>query len=89
MKFVFQVIAVATLAVFLMTSTVSAVGYERYYPENYRGARYGPAPKASPHLWESVKEASFIEKVPIVIEGAAMVVRDLLSQFGLTESKAP
>lgn len=85
----FRVVAMVTLTLLLMTGSAFAVGYDRYYGGERRGIHPQHTTQASVSLWDSVRDASMVEKFPGAIDHAAVVIKNILSQFGLVEKKAP
>ncbi len=80
--------AVVALALCFVAGNALAVGYERIPVRNARPVKVHPARSYVPHGWPAVKKATFVDKIPVVIDDAAMTVKGLLSQFGLTGKNA-
>ncbi|MCA1962102.1 MAG: hypothetical protein LDL33_15070 [Desulfomonile sp.] len=82
-------VIVATLMAFFGTGIAAAVGYERLEVNNT--AQKQTAAKAAPSkdLGKALREASFIDKCPALIDQAVFFVKDILGQFGITKPKAP
>jgi len=84
-----RVVVTCLIVVFLGTGSARAVGYERY---NANGTCRTESPRKSKSFksfQKALQEASFLEKYPAFIDQAAFFVRDILSQFGLVNKKAP
>ncbi len=89
MKFRNRVVSMMVMIVLLGTSVAMAVGYQRY--EIDPADQTKPVAKAPDcqDLGQAIKEASFLEKYPAVIDRVVLFVKDLLGQFGLVKSTAP
>jgi hypothetical protein len=87
MKSVLRILAVFALATCMAAGSAFAVGYERFPVTNPRPVKVHPGRSYVPRGWDAVKKASFADKIPVVIDDAAMAVKGLLSQFGLTGKK--
>ncbi|MGC8660873.1 MAG: hypothetical protein ACP5U1_17605 [Desulfomonilaceae bacterium] len=81
---VFVIIALITL---LSVNLVMAVGYEKFdasgnpISKTENGSKYGES-------WGSaIEQASFAKKYPQIIDEATLFIKDVLSQFGITENK--
>ena len=89
MRSVFRVMAIVTLMLLMAAGSALAVGYDRYE----RGYRRGLGPQRVAHtsasLWDTVRKGSMVEKVPGVLDRAALALKDVLSQFGLVQKKIP
>ncbi len=88
MKSILRILAVFALAMCFASGTALAVGYERIPVRNVRPVKVHPIQSYVPHGWAAVKKASFVDKIPVAIDDAAMTVKGLLSQFGLTGKNA-
>lgn len=89
MKFC-KILLASALALMLFGSTaVWAVGYEKRYakPLPRTGSIGGTAYRE--HVLHKLHEASMVDQCPVVIERFASTVRDILSQFGLTQKETP
>jgi hypothetical protein len=89
MKSSFRVCVFLLLATVISAGTVFAVGYERVSLPDTPPAKVQNSMGSDLRGWEAVKKASFVEKIPGVIDDVAMLVKDVLGQFGLIEKKAP
>ncbi|MBI5568313.1 MAG: hypothetical protein HY914_00055 [Desulfomonile tiedjei] len=89
MRSVFRVVAILALMLLMAAGSALAVGYDRYEGGYHRATRSQRVTHTSASAWDTVRQASMLEKVPGVIDRAAMAVKDLLSQFGLVEKKIP
>lgn len=89
MKSIFQMLVSVTLAVVIGAGSAWAVGYER------QRVRQAPFPKKVTKVHSSVeprgiaREATLGQRVPAALDHAALTVRNLMSQFGLLDRKAP
>lgn len=93
MRPVVRLFTVFALAICFTAGNAFAVGYERIPVRNTRPVKVHPMkvhPMHSyvPRGWAAVKKASFVDKIPVVIDDAAMTVKGLLSQFGLAGRSA-
>lgn len=80
----------AALAVMIFGSTaVWAVGYEKRYTEASPRVRSVKGTAYRERVLDKLHEASFVDQCPVIIEKFASVVKDILSQFGLTEKEVP
>jgi hypothetical protein len=89
MRSVLRLLATVTLVVFLGTGIAQAVGYERSYPENGVAAKTAVKLESPPGIVTALKEASMVGKIPSFVEDVATFVKDILSQFGILDKKAP
>jgi len=89
MRSVFRVVAIVTLMLLMAAGSALAVGYDRYEGGYRRGLGPQRVAHTSASLWDTVRKASMVEKVPGVLDHAAMAFKDLLSQFGLVQKKIP
>jgi hypothetical protein len=84
-----KALALAVIAIFAASGSALAVGYERY-TVNGTPKRVTPAKgKRCTTLNGALAEATFLKKYPGWIDGAAFFVKDILSQFGIVNKKAP
>lgn len=81
------VIAMALLLLCAGTGNVLAVGYESYNTAGCSQAKPKIYPQTERGLYDAIKQASFLEKCPLVIDEVAFAVKDILSQFGLAKSR--
>jgi hypothetical protein len=79
-----RLFVVVVLALFVAAGNALAVGYERIPVTNPRPVKVRPSQSFAPSGWATVKKATFVEKIPGAIDDAAMTVKGLLGQFGLT-----
>lgn len=66
-----------------------AVGYERYHPNGRPIVQHNEKKQVEPPVWESLKKATCLDRLPAFLDGTAKFVRDILGQFGLTGQNAP
>lgn len=83
MKFSIVVLAVALVFLVAVHSDVYAVGYERYEVNGGREQQVKSTASNGKGLYKAVKDATFVDKVPAVLDEVAFFVRDILGQFGL------
>lgn len=94
MKSFVRLFVVVALALIITAANAFAVGYERIPVQNPRPMKVRPVKVKpvkvksshiySPRDWATVRKATFTEKIPGAIDDAAMSVKGLLNQFGLT-----
>ena len=84
MRSFLRLFVVFALALFITAGNAFAVGYERIPVKNPRPVKVRQSTSYAPGGWAAVKKATFVEKIPGVIDDAAMTVKGLLAQFGLT-----
>lgn len=89
MRFLRRTLAVAVIAFFLATGTALAVGYNKYEVDDSSQVNYAAKAKKPSSLPEALKEASFIDKCPAVLDGIASFVKEILGQFGIVQSQDP
>jgi len=86
MSFSKRIVGIALILIFSCAGNAFSVGYERY------DAPEGPA-SSSKNGMKVVnyrpENSSFLKKCPAVLDDVAFFVRDVLSQFGLTNSRKP
>ena len=84
-----KALALAVIAIFAAYGSALGVGYERYTVDG-TPKRVTPAKaKGCTSLDGALAEATFLKKYPGWIDGAAFFVKDILSQFGVVDKKAP
>lgn len=83
MKFSATILAIALVFLVAVQSNVYAVGYERYEVNGSEEKQAKSTASSGKELYKAVKEATFVEKVPVVIDEVAFFIRDILGQFGL------
>ena len=88
MRFFCALMVAALLTSFIGTGTATAVGYDSYEVTN------GVTTKSTAHsapatdLGKALREASFVDQYPKVIDDVVFFVKDILGQFGITKPKA-
>ena len=85
-----KIFLASALALVIFGSTAAwAVGYEKRYTKTSPrvGAMGGTAYRE--HVMDKLNEASMIDRYPVIIEDFASTVKDILSQFGLTDKSIP
>jgi hypothetical protein len=86
MKFCARMVGIALIVVIAGAGSVSAVGYERYDSATVSRT---PPKKGMQTVSYQQEGSSFFKKCPAVLDEVAFFVRDILSQFGLANSKKP
>lgn len=89
MRLVRTLLVIAVVTAFFGTGTAAAVGYDRYEVDNAAQSKQAAKSAPSKDLSKALREASFIDKYPAVIDQVVFFVKDLLGQFGITKPKAP
>ena len=89
MKYGMTVLGLVLAITFFSYGSASAVGYEKRYTTPSPNAASAKARSYHRSLVDKLEEASLVEKCPALIEGFAEAVRDILSQFGITDKRAP
>jgi len=82
MAFRAALFTLALLFVLATSHSVYAVGYERYEVNGAQVTQSQTKSDASEGLCHTLKQATFLEKVPAVLDQVAFFVRDVLGQFG-------
>ena len=83
-------IAITAASVLLLgTVGLHAVGYESHDARVDRPSQARVYPKTGQGVCEAIKDASFVQKYPEIIDEVAFAVRDILSQFGLGKHTNP
>ena len=86
MRYVMKSVIVLLLICFVASGIALAVGFERYDvsgtpdPSN-KVIQYG-----TKNTYGAIKDASLTDKLPAALDEVAFFVKDLLGQFGLTDS---
>ncbi|HMK34987.1 MAG TPA: hypothetical protein VK463_07975 [Desulfomonilaceae bacterium] len=86
MSFYNKISGIMLIIVFCLTNSAFSVGYERYDLAENSGAKRKTIVQTVDYDQE---RSSFFKKCPAVLDEIAFFVRDLLSQFGLTQSGKP
>ena len=89
MKLVRTLLVIALVTAVFVTGTAAAVGYDRYEVNSAAQSKEAAKPAPSKDLGKALREASFIDKCPSVIDQVVFFVKDILGQFGITKPKAP
>lgn len=89
MRFLRRTLPFVIIAVFLASGAALAVGYNKYAVDDSSQVNSVAKAKQSSSLTEALKQASFIDKYPAVLDGIACFVKEILGQFGIAESQAP
>ncbi len=79
-----RIIGIALIMVFTGIGSAFSVGYERY--DAAAVSRVSPK-KGMQTVSYQQENSSFLKKCPAMLDEVAFFVRDVLSQFGLTNSK--
>src|SRR5271157_582303 len=88
MRYGTKVVAIGILIVLVAVGGALAVGYERYNAEVTSDGQSKANAAARPDFCTAVKQATFVEKAPAVLDQVAAFIKDFLAQFGLTENGA-
>jgi hypothetical protein len=88
MRYGTKVVAIGILIVLVAVGGALAVGYERYNAEGTPDGQIKANATASPDVFTAVKQATFVEKVPAVLDDVAVFIKDFLAQFGLSDNRA-
>jgi len=83
---IFGMIIVITL---LSVTLAMAVGYEKYDSSGNPISGTENGSKQEPSVSSALEKATFADKYPELIDEFTFFIKDLLSQFGLTENKNP
>ncbi len=87
MRYGAKVVAIVILTVFTATGGALAVGYERYYLGTSSASQAKTCCSTPTDFCAALKKATFVEKVPGLLDDAAAFIKEVLGQFGLTENK--
>lgn len=88
MRYVMKTIAIGILFLFLTSGPVLAVGMEKYDVSGAPDTANKVVENGNANVYGALRQASFVERVPAVIDEIAFFVKDILGQFGLAESKS-
>jgi hypothetical protein len=88
MRYGTKVVAIGVLIVLVAAGGALAVGFERYSAEASSDTQIKANGNGRSDFCVAVKKATFLEKVPAVLDEAADVIKDVLAQFGLAQNKA-
>ena len=83
------IIAAALLVGMAGIQSAFAVGFERYDRSGTPQERKQVYPQTTNGFVQAATKASFAEKYPDVLDEVALFVRDVLSQFGITDHTQP
>jgi hypothetical protein len=83
MRYSAKVVAMSLLIVLVAVGGALAVGYERYNADGKSEGQVKASATARPDLCAAVKQATFVEKAPAVLDEVAAFIKDVLAQFGL------
>lgn len=81
---VFGIIALITL---LSVNVAMAVGYEKFDSSGNPISKTENGPKYGEGVGSAIEQATFAKKYPQMIDEVTFFIKDVLSQFGLTENK--
>ncbi len=84
-----KVCGIIVLITFLSVSVVMAVGYEKYDSSGNPVSKTDNNSKQDQSISSAIEKATFVKKYPQIIDEVTVYIRDVLSQFGLTENKTP
>ncbi len=87
MKVLGSVVAISLIILAVGINVSFAVGYEPVKPLRPSVTDTAAWARGDMDAWNALAEASFVEHYPKVIDGAALSLKALLGQFGLTGSR--
>lgn len=82
-----KIFGIIALITFLSAGVVMAVGYEKYDSSGNPISKPENKVKQAECVSSAIQEATFSQKYPQIIDEVTFFIRDVLSQFGLTENK--
>jgi hypothetical protein len=89
MKYCLWGFAIVALVMNTVVGNVQAVGYERHDASAVARSETRTTKQACPTVWDSLKQLSYVDKVPDAIDGAVSAFKDVLGQFGLNMNRKP
>ncbi len=87
MRYGAKVVAIGILIVFAAAGGVLAVGYERHYLGAPAASEANAYDNSRTDFCAALKKATFVEKVPALLDEAAAFIKNVLVQFGLPANK--
>ncbi len=84
-----KICGIILLITLLSVSLVMAVGYEKYDSSGNPITGTEKDSNQEQSVSSALQKATFADKYPEVIDEVAFFIKDVLSQFGLTENKNP
>ena len=84
-----RIVAGVILIFLLGTGIAAAVGYERYSLNGPPKTGKIVKSRGCVDLEDSLRKATFIDKYPALLDQTSALVKDILSQFGIVQKKAP
>jgi hypothetical protein len=85
MSFLRKIVGLALILTFSCAGMAFSVGYERYDAIDSTAS----SKKGTRTVSYESETASFLKKCPALLDEVAFFVRDMLSQFGLANSRKP
>ncbi|MDA8407184.1 MAG: hypothetical protein M0T73_10065 [Deltaproteobacteria bacterium] len=82
-----KICGIIILITFLGVSVVMAVGYEKYDSAGNPISKMDNESKQDQSMSSAIEKATFAKKYPQIIDEVTVYIRDVLSQFGLTDNK--
>jgi len=82
-----KVCGIIVLIMFLSVNVVMAVGYEKYDSSGNPISKTENGSKNTESVGSALEKATFAQKYPQIIDEVTFFIKDVLSQFGLTENK--
>ncbi|MGO9736038.1 MAG: hypothetical protein ACLPVO_01220 [Desulfomonilaceae bacterium] len=82
-----KICGIIVLITLLSVSVVMAVGYEKYDSSGNPISKTDNDSKQGQSISSAIEKATFAKKYPKIIDDVTVYIRDVLSQFGLTENK--
>ncbi|MGD9817647.1 MAG: hypothetical protein AB7V04_03000 [Desulfomonilaceae bacterium] len=87
MRYICKTVAVCLLILLMALGTAMAVGFERYDVSGVPDPSNKVVENANRNVYGAIKQASFSDHVPAVLDEISFFVRDVLGQFGLGHDK--
>ena len=82
-----KVFGIIVLISFVSVNVVMAVGYEKYDSSGNPMSKTENSAKSDENIGSAIEKATFVKKYPQIIDEVTFFIKDVLSQFGLTENK--
>lgn len=87
MRSVIRTLTVGIFILLIASGLALAVGVEKYDASGVPDAANKVEENGSKNVYGALKQVSFVDRVPAVIDEIAFFVKDILGQFGLVDSK--
>lgn len=82
-----KICGIMALITLLSVNVVMAVGYEKYDSSGNPVSKFGDDAKQGECFSSEIEKSTFSKRYPQIIDEVAVFIKDVLSQFGLTENK--